>query len=190
MLKRIELRIAGAGGHGIVFAGRLLGQALVEKDFDVFMTPFYTPAQRGGWSKVDIVVSDTSIDSPVVEEPDILVVTTQERYDNEIHHVKPSSIVIFTPETVIPRNFDLAIHIPVTAFDRAEKIVGSRLYANTFLVGVIGAILGLDISTLEKALNSIGARNIRENLIAISSGFEIGTRLKEVYCKIPMCIIC
>jgi len=170
---RIEIRIAGAGGHGIVFAGRLLGTALVEKGFEVFMRVSYSPAQRGGWSCADIVVSDREILSPLVESPHILVVTTQDRYDNEIANVRRDGYVVYESDTVHPTNSSVARHIPVPAFRIAEKVAGSRQFGNSVLIGFLAYATRLvDLETLVRSLDKIGARAKDRNIKALEAGYS------------------
>jgi 2-oxoglutarate ferredoxin oxidoreductase subunit gamma len=68
-----QVLIAGFGGQGILFAGRLLAYASMLRRKEVTWLPSYGPESRGGTSNCSVIVSDTPIGSPLVLEPDILI---------------------------------------------------------------------------------------------------------------------
>jgi len=174
---RIEIRFAGLGGHGVVFGGRLIGYIASLQGFDAAMTVAYSPAQRGGWSMADVIISDEEVTYPYVENPHVLLVTTQERYDNEVHRVRKGGVVIYEESTIRPSRSDIA-HVAVPAFRLAEERIGSRMFANTFMVGVFLAVTGL--APPEKgfeALEKLGARALERNKRALEEGFRYGESL-------------
>ena len=176
----ISIRIAGAGGHGIVFAARVLGNALTKRGFNVAMRVAYSPAQRGGWSRADIVVSsEETIWNPIADELDVLIVTTQERYDAEIKDVRRGGYVIYEPEVVKPRDIEGVKHIPIEAFKLSEAVTGSRIFGNSVLIGFFASASGLiSLSLLEEVMRELGVRALDNNLKALRIGFERGFNVK------------
>ncbi|HDI02351.1 MAG TPA: hypothetical protein ENF93_01760 [Ignisphaera sp.] len=177
-LLNINIRISGAGGHGIVFAGRVLGLAFTKKGYDVILRPSYSPAQRGGWSKVDMVVSDKEVLTPIFEEADILIVTTQDRYVEDIGIVREGRYVIYASETVNPHPLKKkVILIGVEAFRISEHVTGDRRFANSVLVGFFaGASKLIDLDTLISVYKELNVRALEENLEAVKAGFKEGSK--------------
>ena len=60
---RYELRFSGHGGQGIITAAVILARAVGELDCKhVCQTQSYGPEARGGKSKAEVVISESSID--------------------------------------------------------------------------------------------------------------------------------
>src|SRR5208283_4696608 len=65
--------IAGSGGQGILFLGKLLAYAAMFENKEVTWFPSYGAEMRGGTANCTVIVSGEMIGSPVVSNPDILV---------------------------------------------------------------------------------------------------------------------
>ncbi len=55
---RIELRLGGTGGQGLVLSGKMLADALAASGMCVAQSQTYEPTSRGGYCNADLVVSD------------------------------------------------------------------------------------------------------------------------------------
>ena len=66
--------IAGFGGQGIVFAGRLLAQTAMKAGKEVTYIPAYGAEVRGGTSNCKVIIAGTPIASPLVSSPDSLII--------------------------------------------------------------------------------------------------------------------
>jgi 2-oxoglutarate ferredoxin oxidoreductase subunit gamma len=72
--QRIEVRLAGEGGQGMILAGILLAEAAaIYDEKNAIQTQSYGPEARGGASKAEVIISDKEIDFPEVISADILV---------------------------------------------------------------------------------------------------------------------
>lgn len=65
--------IAGFGGQGILFAGKLIAYAAMRAGKEISWLPSYGPEMRGGTANCHIIISDEAIGSPIVMNPDILI---------------------------------------------------------------------------------------------------------------------
>ena len=65
---------AGFGGQGLLFAGQILARAAVKDGLEVFWIPSYGPEMRGGTAYCTVVISDRPIGSPIISNPQALVV--------------------------------------------------------------------------------------------------------------------
>lgn len=172
----IRVRIGGLGGHGILLAGRILGTAAVLAGYDAIMTVAYSPEQRGGWSRADVVISSEEIDYPYITNPDILVVTTQEMYYREIKTLVPEGYLIYESSLVKPSEEDFYKErmIGVPAIQLAEATVKRRIAMNMVLVGgIISLIKFIEPKYVETAIRETVRRGTEEmNVKAFYKGLE------------------
>ena len=68
-----QILIAGFGGQGILFSGKFLAYEGLLEDKEVSWLPSYGPEMRGGTASCSIIISDTKIGSPIVNDPDVLI---------------------------------------------------------------------------------------------------------------------
>jgi len=76
---RDEIRIAGAGGQGVVTAGRILAEAAILSGREATHSQVYGPQSRGGASRSDVVISSEAIGFPLADSIDLLVVLSPAR---------------------------------------------------------------------------------------------------------------
>ena len=97
---RTEIRICGFGGQGIILAGIILGKSASLFDGkEAVQTQSYGPEARGGASKCEVVISDTEVDYPKVQSPDILVAMSNEALMKYIVDLKDEGTLIVDPGT-------------------------------------------------------------------------------------------
>ena len=72
--KTTRILIAGFGGQGVLFVGKLLAYVGMAEDRQVSWLPSYGPEMRGGTANCSVVVSDEPVASPVVTSPSALIV--------------------------------------------------------------------------------------------------------------------
>src|SRR3990170_2577148 len=95
LVKRIEVRLAGMGGQGLVLAGLLLAKAAALYDGkNAVQSQSYGAQQRGGPSQSEVVISDGEIDYPRVVSADILVALTQEACDQHYMNLRKGGVLI------------------------------------------------------------------------------------------------
>ena len=142
-LDQIRIRLMGLGGHGIVFAGRLLGMAAAIGGLDSILTITYSPEQRGGWSRADLIIAKEMVDYPLIDEADIFLATTQQAFNLEFKSLRKGGVFIYESTIYKPSipNTNSYLVIPVPATEIAEKVTGRRLTMNVVLVGVITSVL-------------------------------------------------
>ena len=123
--------LAGFGGQGILFAGKIIANAGLLEDRELSWLPSYGPEMRGGTANCSVCISDDPIGSPLVLNPDVLVVMNQPSLDKFEHSVQPGGLVI-VDSTLVPR----MCAVPATAL--AEE-AGLKGLANVILVGKLFA---------------------------------------------------
>ncbi len=69
-----NILLAGFGGQGILFAGKILAYCGMVDQKELSWLPSYGPEMRGGTANCSVCLSDMPISSPLVLNPDILIV--------------------------------------------------------------------------------------------------------------------
>jgi 2-oxoglutarate ferredoxin oxidoreductase subunit gamma len=144
-------------------------------------TQSYGPESRGGACKSDVVISEEEIDFPKVIEPDVLVLMSQQAYNDYAEGVKAGGTVILDPD-MIPRERDLknvrVYRVPAT---RIAEELGRRIVANIVMIGAFVAItMLLDEKAAKESVKGNVPRGTEElNLAAFEKGFEYGKSVKR-----------
>ncbi|KUO79841.1 pyruvate oxidoreductase [Vulcanisaeta sp. EB80] len=186
-LDQVRIRLMGLGGHGIVFAGRLLGMAAAMQGLDSILTITYSPEQRGGWSRADVIIAKEMVDYPLIDEADVFLATTQQAFSLEFKSLRKGGIFVYEStiyKPVIPNANDYVV-IPVPATEIAENVTGRRLMMNVVLVGVITSALEPLIKE-ESVINAIRGMTRRAgkldttvqemNIKAFQAGLDYGRK--------------
>lgn len=152
--KTVQIKIAGFGGQGVLSMGVVLARAACEEGAEVSWYPSYGPEQRGGTSNCSVVISGESIGSPVVYNPDVLIIMNKPSYDKFAGDVRDGGVILCEAavgEVEPPRDGVKVYTIP--AVDIAVEC-GSPKASNTAMLGAMSALVdtGLSDAGYEKAL--------------------------------------
>lgn len=135
--------LAGFGGQGILFAGKQLVLAGMNSDKQVSWLPSYGPEMRGGTCNCSVNIEDEPIGSPLVTNPDVLVVFNKPSYDKFINKVRTGGYVFIDSSLInekCERDDITPVYIPCTSI--ADKNGFSKL-ANVVMLGHMIKVLGL-----------------------------------------------
>lgn len=132
-----ELRIvlAGFGGQGVLFAGKVISMAGLIEDRELSWLPSYGPEMRGGTANCSVTLSDNPVGSPLVLNPNVLIAMNQPSFDKFIDTVEPGGLVIVNSDMVpqIKERDDVTIcKVPAQELADANNLKG---LANVILVG-------------------------------------------------------
>jgi 2-oxoglutarate ferredoxin oxidoreductase subunit gamma len=177
---RKEVRFAGFGGQGIVLAGHIAGKAAtVFDDQEAVMTQSYGPEARGGASASELALDDKFIDYPLISQPDVTVILSQEAYERYIDQAKEGSTIILEEDLVeSPLQGDNVYRIP---FTRLAEEVGRRIVTNIVMLGAFTALSGLisKEAMMESVRTTVPPKTIELNTKAFETGYEYAMRQKE-----------
>ena len=177
MRKRaVEVRFGGFGGQGIVLAGFLLGKAYsIYDNKSAVLTQSYGPEARGGACSAGVLLSDDRVDYPKVQNPDVLVVMSQEAYTTYIGTLKEGGTLIYDEDLVkiSPEDEKKFKVYPIPATRIAEE-VGKRIVANVVMLGAFTAITGLvsKDAMIEAVKTSVKPDFVELNLKALEEGYK------------------
>ena len=131
--------IAGFGGQGILFAGKVLAEAALLEGREVLWIPSYGPEMRGGTASCTVIVADRLIGSPVVDRADHAVVLNPPSMARYTPLVAPGGLLVVNTTLIEaePGRDDIdVIEVPCTALARQagdDKLVS---------VVALGALVG------------------------------------------------
>lgn len=130
-----DILLAGFGGQGILFAGKILAYSGLMDEKEVSWLPSYGPEMRGGTCNCSVCISDEPIGSPLVLEPDILIVMNTPSMEKFADAVKPGGVII-ADSTMVDVKTDRtdikAFYIPATQMATDNSLAGG---ANIILLG-------------------------------------------------------
>lgn len=170
--------ISGFGGQGVMLAGELLAEAGKEEGKYVTFLPSYGPEMRGGTANCHVIVSDTTIASPIIGYPKAAIVLNLPSLDKYEPLMKKDGIIIIN-KTLVPREVkrdDVRV-LQIDAQHVAEDL-GNKKVVNMLLLGAYVEIeKPVKIETLKNALKSYltgrKAELIEVNERALEKGAEI-----------------
>lgn len=177
-----EIIIAGFGGQGVLSMGKILAYSGIMQDQEVSWMPSYGPEMRGGTANVTVILSDSRISSPILQEYDTAIILNQQSLDKFEESVKPGGILIYDPNGITrhPKRKDITIY----QIDAAEE--AARLQsAKTFNMIVLGAYLKIKpvvkmdnvVKGLKKSLPERHHHMVPMNEQAINRGMELVKRI-------------
>ena len=164
-----EILCAGFGGQGIMFMGKLLALAGLLGDKYVTWMPSYGAEVRGGTAYSMIKVSDSPIASPIVTNPDVLIVMNKPSLVKYEAKLKEDGILISNKTLVgdvLRKKGMTLVNIPLT---EAASRLGDTRSANMIAIGA-----------LAKRSRMLSIRNISSALgVAFKDNEELLARNKK-----------
>jgi 2-oxoglutarate ferredoxin oxidoreductase subunit gamma len=160
-VKKIEVRISGLGGQGVVAAGQILGMAAAYDGKNVVQTQSYGAEARGSSAKSEVIISDDNIGFPAVRQSDVLVAMGQDALDKYVKDLKEEGILIVDNTNVkkIPETKAKTYKIPAT--EEAERMFKAKIYANMIILGALTKIVDIaSTRAIEKAIEEILGKNV------------------------------
>ena len=146
--------IAGSGGQGVLFFGKLLAQAAMIEGREVSWFPSYGAEMRGGTANCTVIISDSMIGSPVIRNPDVLVVMNDASYQRFVEKLSPRGILIYDPSVIHSTTHRNDIKLVTTAAGEIASSMNSASSANMALLGAFIAATGaVDVNSALRALD-------------------------------------
>jgi len=171
---KMQIRLAGIGGQGVVLAGIILGEAAAIEGLNVIQTQDYGSQSRGGHSIADLIISKEPIYDLMVTKADILVALAQLGYNSTKDSLREDGLLIIDTDLVKPDRE--CIGAPFTRL--AEEKTGLALTVNMVALGYLVAKTNIvKKESVEKAIKRRVPRGTEEiNLKAFRIGYEEGLR--------------
>lgn len=181
-MSRVELRLSGFGGQGIILAGFIVGQAAAIYDGkNATFTQAYGPEARGGACSAQVVISDQPGGYPYVVAPSTVVAMSQEAYAKYAANVPPDVRVIIDEDLVKPdpSQKNRILTVPAT---RIARELGRSGVANIVMLGFLAAVTDIvSVEGMKKSiLDSVPKGTETLNMTAFDRGFAHGQQLRSL----------
>ncbi len=170
-----QLRFGGMGGQGVVVLGDTIALAGALSGWHAAGSTSYGAQARGGASKSDVVLSRDPIDFPHVEQPDALVLISQEAYDVYTADEPRPPLVIVDSFVVHPTELGPTVRqVEVNATQLAIDTLDNRQGSNFIMMGAFLASTGiLTVEEVDAAIEQkMQTRWWELNKRALRAGFE------------------
>jgi len=170
-----ETIMAGFGGQGLLFSGKVLAHAALIENKELSWLPSYGPEMRGGTCNCSVIVSDQPVGSPIIAHPNVLMVMNEPSLDKFEETVAPGG-TIFVDSSLIGRKVvrtDVdVVYIPAT---QMAKDMEAASLANMIILGaIVEKLRCVDPETITAALKeTISARKaslLDLNIKAVEAG--------------------
>jgi 2-oxoglutarate ferredoxin oxidoreductase subunit gamma len=170
-----EIVLAGFGGQGILFLGKMIAMAGMLEGKQVSWIPSYGPEMRGGTANCSVVVSDRLIGTPMVTHPNVLVAMNRPSLEKFESKMQPKGFLLINRTLIeIPhtRQDIEAVYLEITGL--AGKVGNPRLANIVALGGLISRVPIISkesvIEALKMELSGKKAALLQLNLQALDAG--------------------
>ncbi len=177
-MDNFNILLAGFGGQGILFAGKVMAYAGLIEEKEISWLPSYGPEMRGGTANCSVCISKEPIGSPLVLSPNVLGVMNGPSYEKFIDTVEPGGIVVIDSSLIsqkCERTDVSAFYVDATALADEKDLHG---LANMIVLGKIikeSAFASLDAvkKSLTKCVPPKKAQLMESNIKAIELGMSL-----------------
>jgi 2-oxoglutarate ferredoxin oxidoreductase subunit gamma len=190
-LKETKILVAGSGGQGVLLLGRLIAYGGMLEGKEVTCFPSYGAEVRGGTANSTVILSDEMIGSPIVGNPDILVIMNEASLKRFQSKIRPNGLLIFDSSLIKSpeiRPDIIGIDVPASVIAASANGKGSpqkgpslsavqMRSANMVMLGALieetGILKGENaMSALERLTSSKSKKTLEGNKEAIRRGMQ------------------
>ena len=172
-----ETIMAGFGGQGLLFSGKVLAHAALIENKELSWLPSYGPEMRGGTCNCSVIVSDDPVGSPIIAHPNVLMVMNEPSLD-KFEDTVAAGGTIFVDSSLIARKVrrtDIeVVYIPAT---KMATDMEAKSLANMVILGAIVEKLrcvnpDMVATALKETISARKAALLDLNLKAVEAGRE------------------
>ena len=169
--------LAGFGGQGILFAGKILAQAAMLTGKELSWLPSYGPEMRGGTANCHVIIDNEPIGSPIITKPQVLIAMNQPSLDKFEDEVAEGGMIFVDSSLIarkVKRNDVKAFYVDAT---HMADVSGKKNLANMIMLGTVlreTELFSLETikETIEKSLPKSKAALAIPNIEAITEGYN------------------
>lgn len=178
-MNRLEIRLSGFGGQGIIRSGEIVGKAAVlyAGQYATF-TQSYGPESRGGACAAQVAIADDPVELsyPHVIAPSILIIMSQGAYNKYVPDFRRDGLLIVDESLVGLDEAAEGVQVLGIPATRLAEEIGRRIVANVVMLGFVAAMT--DITSPEAlrqaVLDSVPKGTEELNERAFDTGLQYG----------------
>lgn len=174
--KQESVIIAGFGGQGVIFAGKLLAETAMRAHKEVTLIPAYGAEVRGGTSNCTVVIDNRPIASPMVSAPTSLVIMNKASLAKFAHRLRSGGLLIYNSSLIdaAPDQPETDTVVPIPADELAIEL-GNQKVANMIMLGAYARLCGiLDVTAVMEALPYVLAERYHNTLTTNTTALKKG----------------
>lgn len=181
-MERCRMVFSGSGGQGVITASIILAEAAVlYENLNAVQSQSYGAAARGGATRSDVIISESTIDYPKVIQPNVLVCLTQEAYNKFYPVIRPGGLLITDTRYVKTQKKVDAQQRELPMFQSVMDKIGKPIVFNICMLGAVMAMVDLiSPEAIMKVLeNRIPADFLDLNRQALELGLGLGGGISD-----------
>ncbi len=179
-MERCRMVFSGSGGQGVITAAIILAEAAVLHDnLTAIQSQVYGPEARGGATRSDVIISDTTINYPKVVQPNVLVCLTQEAYNKFYTIIRPGGMLITDSRFVKTQRKADAKQLELPIYATVMEKIGKPIVFNICMLGTLLALT--DLVQPESVMKVIKTRIPKDFLELNQKALDIGLKLGKEY---------
>ena len=135
-----DIVMAGFGGQGLMFIGKLLAYSAMKEGKHVTWIPSYGPEMRGGTANCTVVISSEEIGSPVTPHPHSLIVMNNPSMETFEPRLQSNGVLLLSSSFVnrpVTRSDIIVLAVP------ASEIAASAGTDRAANMVMLGAYIGM-----------------------------------------------
>jgi indolepyruvate ferredoxin oxidoreductase beta subunit len=167
--KNLKLVVTGLGGQGVILLTRIIGQWALQEGYGVLATETHGMATRGGSVTAHIKIGAHHFPMVARGEAHVALSLAPSEEERALEYLAPGGLLITnrlgdTTQGILP--------IPATKL--AIEHLGSPLFANLIMLGVLGKrVLQVPQESLLKALKDVtSSKYLNDNSRAMELGYK------------------
>ncbi len=181
-MEHCRLVFSGSGGQGVITASIILAEAaVIYEELNAVQSQSYGAAARGGATRSDVVISDSTIHYPKVIQPNVLVCLTQEAYNNFYPIIRPGGLLITDTRYVATERKVDARQKEIPIYESVMDKIGKPIVFNICMLGTVVSLKELiSPESIMKVLETRLPSDLLDmNRKALDLGLELGAEFKE-----------
>lgn len=171
---------AGFGGQGILISGNLLCYAALTENREVTFFPSYGVEMRGGSANCYVVISESTIGSPIPSHPNVGIIMSTPALERFLPVIKKDGTILINSDIVSPNDVtrkDVNV-IDINANKLSAQVIGNERLANMVMLGYLVALTNcVNIKSLINSIKEIVSEKHKKfiplNEKAIMAGFNL-----------------
>src|SRR5210317_488604 len=179
-MERLRMVFSGSGGQGVITAAIILAEAAVlYEGRNAVQSQSYGAAARGGATRSDVIISDSTIDYPKVIQPNVLVCLTQDAYNKFYEIIRPGGLLITDSRYVkIQKKVD-ALQRELPMYENVMEKIGKPIVFNICMLGAV--IRMTELLTPESIMKVLETRILPDFLDMNRQALDLGLALAEQF---------
>ncbi|MCP4348346.1 MAG: 2-oxoacid:ferredoxin oxidoreductase subunit gamma [Desulfobacterales bacterium] len=181
-MEKCRLVFSGSGGQGVITAAIILAEAaVIHENLTATQSQSYGAEARGGATRAEVIISESEIYFPKVNQPNVLVCLTQEAYGKFFGIIRPGGLLITDSRYVsVERKVD-ARQKELPMYQTVMDKIGKPIVFNICMLGAVVALT--DTVRPESVIKTLETRIppafLEMNKQAFDFGLKMGSEVRD-----------